>query len=501
MTDARPPADRQPAPDAAEPPKPSPPRPTAPARALDRRTLLALALIGAAILLALVLEDRAARALVVVALAAALWSTALAPEAFTALLFFVLALLLDLAPPPVVFSGFASSAIWLIFAGLILALAVRETGLGARLVRRIAARLSGPRALIWASGIMGAALAFAIPSAMARIFILTPLIAAAADRMGLAEDDPDRLAAGLAGVFCASLPAGAILPAAVPNLVLMGAAETLHGVRFSYAAYLALFAPVLGLGVFGLLLGGCLRWAARQPRRARGTASPQSAAPRNAAPEAPAPASLGPITAPERRLALILGATLLLWTTDALHGLSPAWVGLAAAVAVLSPGLGVLGVDAIGRVDFRPWLFVAGVIGVGAVAEAAGLARLLADAVAMDAALREWPGPLRFLALTATAAVAALLVTLPAAPSILTPLGPDWAAATGWSLEAVLLTQIPAYMLALFPYQVPPLLVGGALIGAPPRLVARLLWRASILGWVFLLPTHYIWAFSLGFYP
>lgn len=47
-----------------------------------------------------------------------LWATSLLPEFVTALLFFTVAMAAKVAPPEVIFGGFASSAFWLVFSGL-----------------------------------------------------------------------------------------------------------------------------------------------------------------------------------------------------------------------------------------------------------------------------------------------------------------------------------------------------------------------------------------------
>jgi Ca2+/Na+ antiporter len=50
-----------------------------------------------------------------------LWATSLLPEFITALLFFTAAMTARIAPPEVIFGGFASSAFWLVFSGFVLA--------------------------------------------------------------------------------------------------------------------------------------------------------------------------------------------------------------------------------------------------------------------------------------------------------------------------------------------------------------------------------------------
>ena len=67
----------------------------------------------------------------------ALWASARLPEYLVALLFFAAVMVLQLAPAAVTFSGFASSAFWLVLSGFVLGTAIRSTGLADRLANRL----------------------------------------------------------------------------------------------------------------------------------------------------------------------------------------------------------------------------------------------------------------------------------------------------------------------------------------------------------------------------
>ncbi len=71
-----------------------------------------------------------------------LWATSLLPEFITALLFFAAAMMAKIAPPEVIFGGFASSAFWLVFSGFVLGIAIRKTGLADRAAQALSARLN-----------------------------------------------------------------------------------------------------------------------------------------------------------------------------------------------------------------------------------------------------------------------------------------------------------------------------------------------------------------------
>lgn len=66
-----------------------------------------------------------------------LWASARLPEYLVALLFFAAVMVLQLAPAAVTFSGFASSAFWLVLSGFVLGTAIRSTGLADRLANRL----------------------------------------------------------------------------------------------------------------------------------------------------------------------------------------------------------------------------------------------------------------------------------------------------------------------------------------------------------------------------
>jgi len=62
---------------------------------------------------------------VIVGITIVLWATSLLPEFITALLFFTAAMIAKIAPADVIFGGFASSAFWLVFSGVVLGVAIR----------------------------------------------------------------------------------------------------------------------------------------------------------------------------------------------------------------------------------------------------------------------------------------------------------------------------------------------------------------------------------------
>ena len=80
-----------------------------------------------------------------------------------------------MAPPSVIFSGFHSGAVWLVFAGIVIGIAVEKTGIGANVAEAVVKRFGHSYiGLSFGVGIAGFGSAFFMPSAMGRIVILTP---------------------------------------------------------------------------------------------------------------------------------------------------------------------------------------------------------------------------------------------------------------------------------------------------------------------------------------
>jgi len=432
------------------------------------------------------------RALALTVLAIGLYATAVIPGYFTSIIYMFLVVLLAVAPPAVAFSGFHSSAVWLVFGGLVIGQGVQQSGLGARAVRSMIAYfptsyLGTVTAIASVSGMMG----FIIPSAVGRVSLLVPIVLALADRIGHPPGSRGRAGFVIAAAGATTIPAFAILPANVPNIGLIGAAESIYKVSFTYGEYLALNFPVLGL--LGLaIMPVLIAWRFGEP-------------PQTTVKPAADRAEDGGATAwsrSERLLLAIVMVAIALWATDFLHRISPAWVALGAAVICLTPRIGVLPASVIvEKLNFGPWFFVAGIIGMGAVATHAGLGTQIAERLLAAVGLAPGAGFANFAAIVGLGMGVGLVTTLPAAPAIMTPLASAIADATGWPLESVLLAQVPSWMVFPLPYLVPPVVVAIAIGGVTMAQMMRFLFPYFLFGLLVLLPLQYVWGRLLGYYP
>ncbi|WP_420177805.1 SLC13 family permease [Kerstersia gyiorum] len=411
-----------------------------------------------------------------------LWATGRLPEYLVALLFFAAAAVLNLAPPDVLFSGFASAAFWLVLSGFILGVAIRKVGLADRFARSLAGRLTGswPR-MVGGVVLLTYALAFVMPSNMGRIALLMPIVLALADRAGLAEGSRGRTALALAvglGTFQLS---ASILPANVPNLVMSGAAESAYGIHLSYLPYLVLHAPVLGL-LKGLALTACLCLLLPAKPCTVLRIEPGE-----------------PLSPAEKRLGALLLATLALWMTDAVHGISPAWIGLSAACICLLPRIGFLTGDEFATgVNIRTCIYVAGILGLTALVNHSGLGTAMGNWLLHLLPLDPASPARSFGALIALSSALNFTVTANGVPALFTPLAKSMAEASGLPLLTILMVQVIGYATPLLPYQASPIVVAMGMAHVKTWDGIRLCLALAAVTFLVLLPLDYGWFKLLG---
>jgi di/tricarboxylate transporter len=415
-----------------------------------------------------------------------LWASGALPEHLAALGFFVIATVSAVAPPEVIFSGFQSSVWWLVFGGLVIGAAAEHTGLGRWVAQGLTTRLGGSYGRLVASLVLGAtALAFVLPSAVGRLVILIPVTLALADQVGFKEGRPGRAGLVLATLMGSFFVPMAILPANVPNVSLAGAADTLHGITFTYGHYFLLHFPFTGA-----LKGGIIVFLICRVFRDR--IEPDLAA----AVEPPA------LTREGRRLAVILGLALAAWATDSLHGIAPGWVAATAALVCLLPGLGLVTPMAFrDGVSLATLLYVAGVLGIGAVIADSGASGLIAQGLFEVAALDPGAPAKSYAALSATAILLSLVATLPGAAVLMASFADQAAAAAGFSLLTVLMIQVNGYATVVFPFQSPPLVVGLGLGRLTVAQFLRVSLPLTLVSLVLILPLNYFWWRLIGVLP
>lgn len=419
---------------------------------------------------------------VIIGLTIVLWATSLLPEFITALLFFAAAMVAKIAPPDVIFGGFASSAFWLVFSGFVLGVAIRKTGLADRAARALSARLTDSWLQMVASVVLlSYALAFVMPSNMGRIALLMPIVAAMAARAGINEGTRSWYGLALAVGFGTFQLSATILPANVPNLVMSGAAEGSYGIHLNYLPYLLLHTPVLGI-LKGLILIGLICWLfPGQPHAPKDLTQPE------------------PMSREEKRLAWLLAVVLTMWVTESWHGIGPAWTGLAAACITLLPRVGFINGDEFSSgVNIRTCIYVAGILGLAITVTQTGIGAAVGNALLHIMPLDPAHPFTSFLALTGTTTALNFIMTANGVPALFTTLAQSFSDATDFPLLSVIMIQVLGYSTPLLPYQASPIVVAMALGKVPARAGMLLCIALAVATYLVLLPLDYAWFSVLG---
>lgn len=387
------------------------------------------------------------RVSVVCALAIVSFATRIFPEVLTSILCFIAFLALGAAPAEIIFSGFASGGFWLLFSGLIMGAAISQTGLGKQLALRLFAS-TGPsyRRAVLLLALCGLGLGLLVPSTIPRVIVLMPVALSLAQALGFENGSRGQIGLAMVAATSTLLPTYAILTANLPTIVQTGAIEAIYGIHPSYGDYVIAQLPV-NLVRFAVLLAIFLMFAPSMKTAA-----------------AKALPAREPMTRRQTYLLALLGVAILFWASDALHGISPAWIALSATAVLFWPGLDIIDKDTMKTgVDLSPTIYIAGVFAISAVSAHVGLTDEIAGALVPILGLGEGSSAYDLYAISGLSMLLSHLTTAPAAPLALAPLAGAMANDTGWSVEIISMAQIIGIATPLLPFQAPPLVVAMAM--------------------------------------
>ncbi len=322
-----------------------------------------------------------------------------------------------------------------------------------------------------------------MPSAMGRVVLLIPIGLAMANHFGFEKGSKGRSGVLMAIIFGSYFPAFAILPSNVPNMVMVGMAETQLQISPLYGSYLLLHFPVLGLLKAVLITGLIVCFFPDEPIRAKDS--------KEFAHEK--------LSRDEKYLSITLILLLLFWMTDFTHHISPAWITLAGALFLMLPKIEIVDKKAFSqKINWGPMLFVAGILGLGGVINASGLGNVLAGNLLSLLPLGMENGFVDFVSVSLAAAFTGIATTLPGVPAVFTPLTDSISQATGLPLETVLMMQVLGFSTTFLPYQAPPIVIGLQLSGEKFSTATKLCFLLAVISILFLLPINFIWWRLIG---
>jgi di/tricarboxylate transporter len=209
----------------------------------------------------------------------------------------------------------------------------------------------------------------------------------------------------------------------------------------------------------------------------------------------------GTMTRIEKVTLAWVAIALLLWSTDSLHGIDPAWVALLVVVGLSLPKIGgVLDAkDLSSGINWPILFFVMGAMAIGTVGKSTGLADWLA-ATLMPATPPQNPYLFAALVGGATILIHMVLGSALACMSIVAPPMVHYAVSAGWSpLFPALLVYTAVAIHYVFPFQQVIILLGqGETGGYSIRQVLKYGLPLTIVALIVLIPIEVTWWMILG---
>lgn len=413
------------------------------------------------------------------------WIFNVIPPAYSTLLMLMGYILFGLATPDQVFHLWTTPLMWLIIASFLIAVAVTKSGLAERVATFFIIRYANSyRDLIILTYVLGFVLSFLIPHPFPRALLLMSLMRAIIKKSGM--NQVDAASVGFS-VFVATTATSTILLTgdSTLNIATVGFSGLSLG-WLDWPKYMAV--PGLLASLLMMILH-LLLFRQTGPVRIDRSALMLEQQKRAS------------MTRSEITTLIWVVIALLLWSTDSLHGIDPAWVALLVVVGLSLPKIGdVLDAkDLSAGINWPILFFVVGAMAIGTVGKSTGLADWLA-ATLMPAIPPTNPYVFAALVSGATMMIHMVLGSALACMSIVAPPMVHYALSAGWSpLFPALLVYTAVAIHYIFPFQQVIILLGqGETGGYSTRQVLKYGLPLTLVALIVLIPIEVTWWMMLG---
>ena len=279
---------------------------------------------------------------------------------------------------PLAMTGFVSTGWVFVTAGLFIAAAITATGLEKRIAYLII-RMVGTKTRSIIAGIIITAfvLTFLIPSVIARAATLVPIVLGLNASFGLPLNSKIGKAMLLLAGILPSVTGVGVLTGAAPNPVIVTFLTSAGYSSISYMEWLWYCFPytvLLGVGLY-FLVGRMYEFEFQELPGGRAYLNKCLA-------------ELGPMSPSEKRVAVIMSLTILLWATDKIHHVDPSAISVLSVLLLVLPYVGVTTWNALyKRVDWTTILLFGAGISMAEILTRTGAAKWFSKAVFVDSGI------------------------------------------------------------------------------------------------------------------
>ncbi|UTJ07830.1 SLC13 family permease [Arcobacter roscoffensis] len=403
------------------------------------------------------------------------WASNLVPLYFSSLIFLFTALAFSLASKDVIFSGFSSGAFWLVFAGMLIATAIKNTNLTLRFTNLFSniKNLTYLKLLIYIS-IFAVLFSFIMPSSVVRIVLVVPLAIALASSLGFQKEDKGFTGIILTFILCTSLPAFTILPANVPNMILAGLTKEIYDYELLFSYYFIANFLVLGF-IKNIIIVSLVYYFFKDELKNKLEKE-----------------EIQDFTKNEKIVLATIFIMLILWMSDFIHQISPSIIAIIGVLFLAFPTINIIKAKDFNSINFSSLIYVVAIISLGSIVAnndffENALNSLVNQYEPFDLEI------LNYISITSFMSFSGIVITQPTIPAIFTPIAQQLSDVSAFSLNEVFMMQIAAFSNVFFPFQAPPLAVGLALSQIKQRDMLKIILLLALITIVFLYPLEYFW--------
>jgi sodium-dependent dicarboxylate transporter 2/3/5 len=296
------------------------------------------------------------------------WMTQLLEPAITGLVGIYLAWALGVVPFDVAFAGFSNNTPWFLYGAMLFGAMAAKSGLPRRLAFNVMRRIGSTYSrLLLGLIVSDFLLTLVVPSGIARVVLMAAVAIAVIDAFGVGPGS--NIGRGLfitltytATIFDKMVIAGA------SSITARGLIERVGGVEVLWSQWALAFLPVDLITIF-------LAW-----RLTLWLYPPEREEPAGGAAFLDAELRrMGPLSAMEKRAAILMLLATGLWVTDFMHHIPAAMIGMGVGLLAVMPRIGVLDIEDVRKVNYLIIVFVGAAISTGDILRETGALTVLTD--------------------------------------------------------------------------------------------------------------------------
>ena len=263
---------------------------------------------------------------------------------------------LGIVPFSVAFSGFATDTPWFLFGAALFGTMATKTGLARRVAFAVMQRVGQTYSRVLLGLIItDFVLTFIIPSGIARVVVMSAVALGLAEAFEVGPGSNIGRAMFLIITYAASIFDKMIIAGAA-SITARGAIERVGGVEVLWSRWFFAYLPC---DIITILIAWRLTLWLYPPEK--------NALTREQGYVENELRQMGGWNPASTRAAVLIALAIGLWLTDFIHHISPSIIGLGVGLAAVLPGIGVLTVEDMKRMNYLPVFFVAAAVSMGEV--------------------------------------------------------------------------------------------------------------------------------------